>query len=136
MAAQLLRCHHRHEFLVVDLTVAINVRFPDHLVYLLVGQLLAQIGHNVSQLCGGDEAISVFVEYSKGLSDLFLAIRVLHLSCHHGEELWKVDCTITVGVDLIDHVLELRLSGILSQRAHHSAQLFGGDRTIAILVKK
>ena len=37
----LLRHHHLHELLVVDLPVAVHVRLADHLVDLLVRQLLA-----------------------------------------------------------------------------------------------
>jgi len=44
------------------LAVAINVRFPDHLVDLLVGELLAEISHNVSQLSSRDETVAVLVE--------------------------------------------------------------------------
>ena len=39
----------------------------------------------------------------------------------------EVDGPIVVGIDLVDHVLELRLGRILTKRAHHSAQLLGSD---------
>lgn len=42
---------------------------------------------------------------------------------------WKIDCAVVVCVDFVDHVLQFRLAGVLAQRAHHSAQLFGGDLT-------
>ena len=32
---------------VIDLTVAVNVSFPDHLVDLLVRELLTKVGHHV-----------------------------------------------------------------------------------------
>ena len=41
VASGLLRHHHLHELLVVDLPVAVHVRLADHLVDLLVRQLLA-----------------------------------------------------------------------------------------------
>ena len=40
----------------VNSPITILVRFADHLVYLVVGQLLADGGHDVAQLGGGDEA--------------------------------------------------------------------------------
>lgn len=43
---------------------------------------------------------------------------------------------LTISIHLIDHVLQLSLSGVLSQRAHHSAKLFGSDCTITVLVKQ
>lgn len=41
----------------------------------------------------------------------------------------------TVSVDLVDHVLELSLGGVLSKRPHDGAQLLGGDGAIAVLVE-
>lgn len=44
---------------IVDLSVPIDVCFPDHLVHFLVGQLFAQVRHDVTQLCGADVAVAV-----------------------------------------------------------------------------
>ena len=41
----------------------------------------------------------------------------------------EVDGAVVVGIDLVDHVLELRLAGVLAERAHDSAELLGGDLT-------
>jgi hypothetical protein len=46
----------------------------------------------------------------------------------------EVDCAIVVGINLIDHVLEFRLAGILAERAHDGSQLLGCDLTITIFV--
>ena len=79
---------------VVDLPVAVNVGLPDHLVHLLVRQLLAQVGHHVPQLRRADEAVAVLVEHSERLPDLLLTVRVLHLPRHHRQELGEVDSAI------------------------------------------
>ena len=42
-------------------------------VYLLVSQLLPQVGHHVAQLGGADEAVAVLVKHPEGFSDLLLA---------------------------------------------------------------
>ena len=42
-----------------------------------------------------------------------------------------MDVATTVA-HLIDHVLQLSLGGILSERAHHGTQLLRGDRSIAV----
>lgn len=47
-----------------------------------------------------------------------------------------VTLDLTISVHLIDHVLEFSLGGVLSQRAHDSSKLFGGDGAIAVLVKQ
>ena len=49
--------------LVVDLPVAIDVRLADHLVDLLVRELLAEVRHHVAQLGGADEAVAITVEH-------------------------------------------------------------------------
>ena len=42
--------HHLHEFLIVDLAIAVHVSLPDHLIHLLVCQLLPQVSHYMPQL--------------------------------------------------------------------------------------
>ena len=37
---------------------------------------------------------------------------------------------------LIDHVLQLGLRGVLTERTHHGSQLLGRDRAITILVEQ
>ena len=54
--------HHLHELLVVDLTVTIDIGLTDQLIDLVVGQLLSQVGHDVTQLGGGDETVAIAVE--------------------------------------------------------------------------
>lgn len=39
----------------------------------------------------------------------------------------KVDGAVVVGIDLVDHVLQLGLGGVLAKRAHDGAELLGGD---------
>merc|ERR1719198_207534 len=68
----LLGHHDLHELLVVDLTVTVNVSLADHLINLLVRQLLAEVGHDVPQLGGRDEAVAVLVEDTEGLLELLL----------------------------------------------------------------
>lgn len=46
---------------IVDLSVSVDICFSDHLVYLLVGQLLTQVGHHVTQLRCADVTVSVLV---------------------------------------------------------------------------
>lgn len=76
--------------LVIDLAVAVNVRLANHLVDLLISELLAEVGHDVAQLSRRDETVAVLVEHTEGFADLLLAVCVLHLARHHGEELGEV----------------------------------------------
>jgi hypothetical protein len=43
-------CTHLDELLVVDLAVSVYVCLADHLIHLLVCELLTQVGHHVPQL--------------------------------------------------------------------------------------
>merc|ERR1712124_104354 len=63
-----LRHHHLHEFLVVDLPVTIHISLADHLINLLIGELLAQVGHHVTKLGRADEAVAVTVKDLEGLN--------------------------------------------------------------------
>lgn len=44
-------------------------------------------------------------------------------------------CILTVSVHLIDHVLQFSLCGVLAQRPHDGAKLFGGDGAVTVFVK-
>ena len=39
----------------------------------------------------------------------------------------KINSAVVVGINLVNHVLELGLGRVLSQRAHDGAQFLGGD---------
>ena len=91
-----------------------------------------EVGHDVSKLGGADKAVSVLIEDLEGLFDLFFAIGVLHLPGHHRQELGEVDGAVSVGIDLVDHVLKFSLCGVLTQRAHDGAKLPCGDRAVSI----
>ncbi len=54
--------HHLHELLVVDLPVTVHIGLANHLVDLLVCQLLAEVGHDMAKLSRRNEAVAVLVE--------------------------------------------------------------------------
>jgi hypothetical protein len=135
-------------FPTVDPAITVLVRLADHLVHLVVSQLLANGSHDVAQLGGRDKAVVVAIEHLERFADLLLGISILHLAGHHGQEFYRlsmagfwgegadngggghtgeVDGAVVVGVNLVDHVLQLRLGGVLSKRAHDGAKLLGGD---------
>ena len=43
---------------------------------------------------------------------------------------------LTISVHLVDHVLQLGFSGVLSQRPHHCPQLLGGDGAVPVFVEE
>lgn len=132
----LLGHHHLDKLFVVDLSITIDISFADHLIDLLISELLSKVGHDVTQLGSGDESVSVLVEDLERLEDLLLGIGVLHLSGHHRKELGEINCSITVSVNFVDHIGELRLRRVLSEGAHDGSKFFGGDSAISVLIEQ
>ena len=128
--------HELDELLVVDLAVTVNVRLADHLIDLLVGELLTEVGHDVTKLSGGDETIAITIEDLEGLDQLLLSISVLHLTGHEGEELGELNGAIAIGIVLIDRMLNFGLSWVLSKLSHRSTELLGADGAISVLIEQ
>merc|ERR1719321_2403222 len=74
--------HHLHKLLVVDLAIAINISFTDHFIDFFVCEFLAQVCHDMAQLCRTDEAIAIAVKHLEGLNGLLLCVGIFHLPCH------------------------------------------------------
>jgi len=136
MTRDLLLHHELNKLVIINTPIAVLVGLADHLVNLVIGKLLTDGGHDVTELGSGDEAVVVAIEHLEGLTDLLLGVGILHLPGHHGKELREVDGAVVVGVDLVNHVLKLRLGGVLAQRAHDGTELLGGDLAITVLVKE
>merc|ERR1711879_941671 len=65
--------HHLHELLVIDLPITVHICLSDHLIDLLIRELLTQVGHHMTQLSRADEAVAIAVENLEGLNQLFLS---------------------------------------------------------------
>merc|ERR1712166_641077 len=76
-----------------------NLLGHHHAHELVVGELLAEVGHHVTQLGGRDESVAVLVEDLEGLVELLVGVGVLHLASHQVEELGEIDGSVAVGVD-------------------------------------
>jgi hypothetical protein len=68
---QLLGHHHVHKLIVVDLTITIDIGLTDHLIDLLVSELLTKVSHDVTELSGRNESISVLVEDLQIIDKIF-----------------------------------------------------------------
>ena len=73
---------------------------------LLVRELLAEIGHDMAQLCCTDETVSISVEHLESFNEFLFGVCVLHLPVYPGQELGEVNGAIAVRIDFIDHVLQ------------------------------
>lgn len=105
----------------------------------------------MAQFRGRNETVVVAIEDLERFPDFLLGIGVLHLARHHGKKFYqgelvcqqpfefasplnqtlshtgKVNCAIVISINLVNHVLQLRLGGVLAQRTHNGTQLLGGD---------
>ena len=59
------------------------------------------------------------VEHLKCLLDLLLGIGILHLACHHRQELWEIDRSVTISIDFIDHILRTEAKIERKDSQHH-----------------
>lgn len=57
---------HVRELIVVDASVAVRVGIGNHLLHLVVGELLAKVHHAMLELCFAYEAVTVAVEHPVG----------------------------------------------------------------------
>ena len=55
--------HDFDELLIVDLSITIDVGLADHLINLLIGQLLPKICHDMAELSCRDETILILVKH-------------------------------------------------------------------------
>lgn len=61
---------------------------------------------------GAASIILAFCKHSSYFSHL--RVSVFHLPCHHSQELGEVYRSVSICVDLVDHVRELGLGGVLA----------------------
>jgi hypothetical protein len=76
--------------LVVNTSVTVSISLADHIFDLLLGELLSQRLHDLTQLRGLDVTITVLVKDLEGLTDLLIVVKSLHFVGHHGKELVEV----------------------------------------------
>lgn len=44
--------HHANELFEIDLSIAVHVCFPDHVIDLVISKFLTEVGHDQLQFCG------------------------------------------------------------------------------------
>ncbi|RNA30885.1 hypothetical protein BpHYR1_035773 [Brachionus plicatilis] len=84
---------------VVNLTVSVDISLTDHFIHFFISELFAQIGHDVTQLGGRNEAVAIFVKDAESLADLFLGVCVLHFSSHHVNKMQQRRIFVQLNLD-------------------------------------
>ncbi|GMT13885.1 hypothetical protein PFISCL1PPCAC_5182, partial [Pristionchus fissidentatus] len=136
---RLLAGHHLHELFEVDGSGAVSVDLSDHLVELLLGDVVVKGAQDVAQVGHVDVAVALLIIQSECLSQLVFQSRVILTSDdevgHHGSELLELDLTRTIGIELLDELLEIALLEGLSHRSEDHANLVGANVSLALLVE-
>eukprot|EP00429_Kryptoperidinium_foliaceum_P086626 CAMPEP_0176185588 /NCGR_PEP_ID=MMETSP0121_2-20121125/1432_1 /TAXON_ID=160619 /ORGANISM="Kryptoperidinium foliaceum, Strain CCMP 1326" /LENGTH=234 /DNA_ID=CAMNT_0017524047 /DNA_START=246 /DNA_END=947 /DNA_ORIENTATION=- len=127
--------HLEHVRLVVDLAIVVHLRVQDHLVDLVLGQLLAHVGHRMPPMCQADLPSLLGVEDLEHLDELPLRGHPRPLLHHQGEELLEVHRALALQVEAVDHLLQLGLRRVLAQRAHQRAELVRADPPVLVAVE-
>ena len=88
------------------------------------------------QVLEGNLASFVVVKETERLHDLFAAVAFAHLGGHHGEELIEFDGSVTILIDVGDHLLDLILVRFETESAHGNLQLLRVDGLASIGVEQ
>merc|ERR1712006_5046 len=102
-----LLLHDAVELVQVDLAIAIAVSLVDHVLELLVVDVLAKLLSNASEVAEGDLVGGVVVEQLEHLLDVLAGVLLAHLAGHQLEEFAELDGAVAVVVDISDHLLQL-----------------------------
>merc|ERR1719337_261328 len=128
--------HDAEELLLIDLAIAIAISFVDHLLKLLISHSLSELLGHALQVLERDLAGLIVIKQPEGLEDLILGVAIQDLVRHHLEELFVLDGTTAIVVDVRDHLLNLFLLGLEAKSAHGNLELLGVDRARAIGIKQ
>merc|ERR1719198_2850463 len=86
-----LLLHDAVELINVDLTIAIAVSLVDHVLELLIIDVLTELLSNTCQVAEGDLVGVVVIEELEHLLDVLAGVLLAHLAGHHLEELGELD---------------------------------------------
>merc|ERR1719183_765052 len=95
-----LLLHDAVELVAVDLAITITVSLVDHVLELLIIDVLAQLLSHAGEVAEGDLVGGVVVEQLEHLLDVLTGVLLAHLAGHHGKELGELDGAVAVVVNV------------------------------------
>merc|ERR1719465_153279 len=113
-----LLLHDAVELINVDLTITVTVGLVDHVLELLIIDVLTELLSNTGEVAEGDLVGVVIVKQLEHLLDVLASVLLTHLASHHLEELSKLDGAVTVVVDVGDHLLKLLVLDFEAESTH------------------
>merc|ERR1712184_168132 len=118
-----LLLHDAVELINVDLAITIAVSLVDHVLELLIVDVLTELLSDTGKVAEGDLVGVVIIEELEHLLDVLAGVLLTHLASHHLEELSKLDGAVAVVVDVSDHLLELLVLDFEAESAHGGLEL-------------
>ena len=103
-----LLLHDAVELVKVDLAIAITVGLVDHVLELLVIDVLSELLSHAGEVAEGDLVGVVIVEQLEHLLDVLAGVLLAHLGRHHLQELLEVDRAAAVEVEMCEDFLDCR----------------------------
>merc|ERR1711881_291563 len=131
-----LLLHDAVELVNVDLAIAITVGLVDHVLELLIVDVLTELLSNTGEVAEGDLVGVVIVEQLEHLLDVLAGVLFAHLTSHHLEELGELDGAVAVVVNIGDHLLELLVLDLEAQGTHGGLELTNVDHARGIGVEE
>ena len=128
--------HDAHELFLRDLTISVTVGLFNHFGDFIVGHVLSELLGDALEVSEGDFACLVIVEETESLEHLFAGVSLGHLLGHHVEELWVVDDSGAVLVDVGDHFLDLLSLWLEAKSAHGDLELLLVDVATAVSIEQ
>merc|ERR1719407_327857 len=131
-----LLLHDAVELIDVDLAIAITVGLVDHVLELLIVDVLTELLSNTGEVAEGDLVGVVVVEELEHLLDILAGVLLAHLGGHHLEELAELDGAIAVVIDVGDHLLELLVLDLEAKGTHGGLELADVDGAGLVTVEE
>ena len=107
----------------LTLAILIFVEFVDHGLELFVGEVLAELAGDATEVLEADAAGAIFIEESEGFEDFFGGVAVVDLDGHDVEEVGELDLAGAVAVVVTHEVEHLLLADVEAQRPHGDLEL-------------
>jgi HAMP domain-containing protein len=131
-----LGLHDAVELTTIDLTGAITVSLCDHVLHLLVVDVLSELLSHAGEVAEGDPGGVVVIEQLEDLLDVLAGILLAHLAGHHLEELGELNGAVAIAIDVGEHLPELLVLDLEAEGAHGSLELAELDCARLVGVKQ
>merc|ERR1712113_951590 len=113
-----LLLHDAVELINVDLTITVTVGLVDHVLELLIIDVLTELLSNTGEVAEGDLVGVVVIKQLEHLLDVLAGVLLTHLASHHLEELAELDGAVAVAIDVGDHLLKLLVLDFEAESTH------------------